>query len=137
MCKIDVPEINIRFRELRKNCQKSQTEWGKILGISRPGVCDIEAGRRNVTDKHIKLLCIEPINGKYINESWLRTGNGEMFVDVDKEEELVSWFSKITRTDFDNQFIPDFIHMLSKLNEKDWETIQKMAEIMIANRKTD
>ena len=65
----------------------NQEEWGCILGISRPGVSDIESGRRNVTDKHIKLLCVEPIQGKYVNEEWLRTGQGEMFKELPEEDE--------------------------------------------------
>ena len=51
-----IPDINKRFRELRKMCKKSQEEWADIMGLSRSGIADIEAGRRNVTEKHIKLL---------------------------------------------------------------------------------
>lgn len=72
-------DINERFRKLRVACGKNQSEWAKILGLSRSGVSEVESGRRNVTEKHIKLLCVEPIHGKYINETWLRTGEGEMF----------------------------------------------------------
>ena len=74
-----IPDINKRFRELRKMCKKSQEEWADIMGLSRSGIADIEAGRRNVTEKHIKLLSIEPIDGRYINEDWLRTGDGDPF----------------------------------------------------------
>ena len=72
-------DINQRFRQLRETLNKTQTEWADIIGLSRSGIADIEAGRRNVTEKHIKLLCVEPIQGKYINEEWLRSGNGEPF----------------------------------------------------------
>ena len=49
-------DINIRFKELRKACRKTQIEWGKILGISSSGVADVESGRRNVTEKHLIML---------------------------------------------------------------------------------
>ena len=34
--------INERFIELRKACRKSQTDFSKVLGLSRSGVADIE-----------------------------------------------------------------------------------------------
>ena len=79
---------NERFREARKACEKNQEEWGNILGIKRPGVSDIESGRRNVTEKHIKLLCVEPIDGKYLNEDYLRTGEGDMFLELPENDEV-------------------------------------------------
>lgn len=48
--------INDRFKQLRKECKKTQSEWGIILGISSSGVADIESKRRNVTEKHLIML---------------------------------------------------------------------------------
>lgn len=67
-------DINERFKELRKAFGLSQEELGNKIGLSKSGISNIESGTRNVTDKHIKLICSEfPIN-----EDWLRTGAGEM-----------------------------------------------------------
>ncbi len=67
-------DINERFKELRKAFGLSQEELGNKIGLSKSGISNIENGTRNVTDKHIKLICSEfPIN-----ENWLRTGVGEM-----------------------------------------------------------
>ena len=57
-----------------------------------------------------------------------------MFEELDRDEEIVAWSSKITRSDYDKQFIPEFVHMLSKLDEKDWETLEKIAK-MLAKKK--
>lgn len=66
--------INERFKELRKSFGLSQEELGSRIGLSKSGISNIESGTRNVTDKHIKLICSEfPIN-----EDWLRSGIGEM-----------------------------------------------------------
>ncbi len=89
--------INKRFRDVRKSCGKNQEEWGKILGITRPGVSDIESGRRNVTDKHIKLLCSNPIETKHINEEWLRTGEGEMFIEIPEESEFEAAAAQLSK----------------------------------------
>ncbi len=69
--------INQRIRELRKALRLNQETFGAILGISKSGVCDIEAGRRRVTEAHILLLISQDRHP--ISEQWLRTGNGSMF----------------------------------------------------------
>lgn len=66
--------INLRFKQLRKECGKTQAEMGKVLGLSVSGISEIEAGRRNVTDQHIIML--RNWNEYSINEEWLRNGTG-------------------------------------------------------------
>ncbi len=66
--------INARFKEVRKACNKTQEEWGRILGITRTGVAEIESGRRNVIEKHIIML--SNWHERKINIEWLRTGKG-------------------------------------------------------------
>lgn len=125
--------INQRFRQLREDLNKTQSEWSYIMGLSRSGIADIEAGRRNVTEKHIKFLCLEPIDGKYINENWLRTGEGEMFVEMDRESELMAWAGSVLGG-VDDSFKKRFVKMLSELDERDWETLEKIA-LKLYNKK--
>lgn len=67
---------NNRIKELRKSLKLSQEGLGNAIGLTKSSVSNIENGIRNVTDQHIKLLCSE-LN---VSEAWLRTGQGEMFV---------------------------------------------------------
>ena len=48
--------INDRFKQLRKVCNKTQDEFAEIFGMTRSGICDIEKGRNNVTEKHLIML---------------------------------------------------------------------------------
>lgn len=115
-----IPDINKRFRELRKMCKKSQEEWADIMGLSRSGIADIEAGRRNVTEKHIKLLCIEPIQGKYINEDWLRTGEGEMFKTRSPSDEVGYYVEELLEYEgHGNPFYDMIIEMMKTYTELD------------------
>lgn len=66
--------INDRFKELRKTFGLSQEELGSKIGLSKSGISNIESGTRNVTDKHIKLICSE----LPVNEEWLRDGVGDL-----------------------------------------------------------
>lgn len=121
-----IPDINQRFRELRKECKKSQEEWANILGLSRSGIADIEAGRRNVTEKHIKLLSIEPIDGRYINEDWLRTGDGDPFKKLTRSQVITDFAADLIKED--DSFKTRLIEALAKLNDDEWEILEKLAK---------
>ena len=116
--------MNERFKELRKALGLTQSEFGKILGLSTSGVSEIEAGRRSVTEQHIIML--SNYKGKAINIEWLRTGNGEMFVELDKEAALMEWAGNVLGS-VDESFKKRFIKMLSELDEDDWETLEEIA----------
>ena len=120
-----IPDINQRFRELRKMCKKSQEEWADIMGLSRSGIADIEAGRRNVTEKHIRLLSIESIDGKYINEDWLRTGDGDPFIKLTRSQVITDFAADLIKED--DSFKSRLIEALAKLDDKEWELLEKLA----------
>lgn len=122
-----MPTINDRFRDVRKACKKTQEEWAAILGLSRTGVADIESGRRNVTDKHIKLLCIESIDGKNINETWLRTGEGDMFEPMSRGETIAQFAGELMK-DEDDSFRRRLVEALAQLDEKEWEILEGIAK---------
>lgn len=120
-----IPDINKRFRELRKICKKSQEEWANILGLSRSGITEIEAGRRNVTEKHIRLLSIESIDGEYINEDWLRTGDGDPFIKLTRSQVITDFAADLIKED--DSFKSRLIEALAKLDDKEWEMLEKLA----------
>lgn len=116
--------MNERFKELRKALGLTQSEFGKILGLSTSGVSEIEAGRRKVTDQH--LIMLSNYKKKIINIEWLRTGDGEMFVKMDREAELMTWAGSVLGS-VDDSFKKRFVKMLSELDDRDWETLEKIA----------
>ena len=132
--------INERFRRLRELCKRTQTEWATILGLSRSGIADIEAGRRNVTDKHIRLLCIEPIDGKYINEEWLKTGEGDPFKKMSPEEEIASYVSDLLEDNTRNplyEIIKEIMRTYSELSPKSQEIIRDFSKRLMDNIKKE
>lgn len=116
--------MNERFKELRKALGLTQSEFGKILGLSTSGVSEIEAGRRKVTEQH--LIMLSNYKKKIINIEWLRTGYGEMFVKMDREAELMTWAGSVLGG-VDDSFKKRFVKMLSELDDRDWETLEKIA----------
>ena len=51
----------------------------------------IEVGKRKFSDKHIKIICSE----FHVNEKWLRTGEGEMFLVSCYDKEFIDIFEKL------------------------------------------
>lgn len=66
--------INDRVKLLRKSLNLTQIEFGKKIAVAQGYLTNIENGHREVTDKIIKLICLQ----FDINEDWLRTGAGDM-----------------------------------------------------------
>lgn len=116
--------MNERLRELRKALGMSMEEFGKLLGITKSGVSDIENGRRSVTDQHIKVLTIQSLKGEYLNEAWLRTGEGQMFK-ARTNEELLTEFAADLLLDADDSFKKKVITALAKMDEETWAAFEK------------
>ena len=59
-----------RIKEIRKALNINQIDFAKQIGLSQSTLAMIEVGKRNFSDKHIKLIC-STFN---ISEHWIRTG---------------------------------------------------------------
>ena len=124
--------MNERLRELRKELGLSMEEFGKILGITKSGVSDIENGRRSVTDQHIKMLTIQPLKGKYLNETWLRTGEGEMFRKRSMEDVLTD-FMKDLSFEGDESFKKRFVQAIAQMSDEGWKNFEKWLNEFLKN----
>lgn len=121
--------INERFVELRKACKKNQAEFAKALGLSRSGVGDIEAGRRNVTEKH--LIMLSNWDEYNVNIDWLRTGNGEMFLPTETDAlEMIRREYGLTDPQF--KFVSNFL----RLPENEKEIIFNFLSSVFENSET-
>lgn len=69
--------MNNRLKIIRTHLNLSQEEFGSRIGIkSRAHISSLESGSRNITDRIIKDL----VSVYNVNEEWLRTGEGDMFL---------------------------------------------------------
>lgn len=75
--------MNERIKKLRKALSLTQQEFANRLNIGRGTLANYEVGRNEPIDAVISLICRE-FN---VSEAWLRTGEGEMF--VQREEDAV------------------------------------------------
>ena len=77
--------INERIRALRKELKLNQSDFGKKIGMKQTSISTMEGNGATVTDQAINSIC----KTWSVNESWLRTGEGEMF-DTSKSDDLLT-----------------------------------------------
>ncbi len=65
-----------RIKKIRKELDMTQQQFADRIGVKRNSYANYETGRNTPIDAVIKSICRE-FN---VNEEWLRTGNGEMFM---------------------------------------------------------
>ena len=74
-----------RLKKIRKELDLTQQAFADKLGVKRNNIAGYETGSRCPSDAVISLICRE-FN---VNETWLREGTGEMFIEMDVEDELM------------------------------------------------
>lgn len=110
-----------RVKELRKALGLSGEKFGEKIGLKRNSLSQIETGKNNLSEQNILAICRE-FN---VNEDWLRYGTGEMFKDMTLDEEIISFIGDI-QWDTSNTFKKRFISAISKLNEEEWNILEKI-----------
>ena len=76
--------MNERIKELRLKLGLSQDEFGRRLGVTRGAITNIELNKVEPKPLFIDLMCRE-FN---VSETWLRTGDGEMFVSRSRSDAI-------------------------------------------------
>jgi transcriptional regulator with XRE-family HTH domain len=87
--------------------------FARRIGLSQTALSMIELGKTALTEKNIKLICAT----FGVDETWLRTGEGEMFGSASPyEKELLAVFGKLTADT--QEFILEMAQNLLKRQEK-------------------
>lgn len=115
---------------MRKELDLTQQAFADKLGVSRNSVATYETGKSNPSDAAIALIC----STYNVNRDWLENGNGEMFLQIDEDEELMRWAGTVL-SESDESFRKRFVNMLRRLDEKDWETLEKIAIMLYDGEK--
>lgn len=116
-----------RIIKIRESEGLSQEKFAEKLGLSRNFINQVENGKKNISDRTISDICRE-FN---VNEEWLRTGEGEPYIEAD--DKLSVYISKIyTGSD---EFIKDLIVAYMDLDDTSKEALRKLADGMIKARR--
>lgn len=89
--------LDERIKKLRKALDLTQREFGDRIGVKPNTIATYEIGRNQPIDAVISLICRE-FN---VSETWLRTGEGEMFLPkVDTALDRLAAEHNLTRADY-------------------------------------
>lgn len=116
-------ETCLRFKHLRQSLKIKQQDFAKELAISQGHASDIENGRKAVSDRIVEILVL-----KYnVSESWLRTGEGEMFTPLSRSETIAHFAGELMKEE-DGSFRRQLVEVLAQLDEHEWEVLEGIAK---------
>lgn len=121
--------IGERIKILRKELGKTQQAFANAIGLKRNTIANYEIDQIQPSDRTIADICRE-FN---VSENWLRTGEGEMFLDLGEDEELVQVLAAIQVSDDD--MVKDLLISYWHLDEKEKAAIRKLIDGMIERKK--
>lgn len=114
-----------RIRALRKELGLTLEEFGSFIGMKKNSLSQIENGKNNITEQTILSICKTNWNGKFVNEDWLRNNTGEMFKELDREQEIAEMVSVLFKEESDS-FKFRFIKALCNLDDKGWDVLESL-----------
>lgn len=112
-----------RIKEIRTKLGLTQQEFADAIKVKRNTVATYEMGRSVPSDAAIALICKE----FYVNERWLRTGEGEPFIKRTKNEEITAMLMDIQVSD-EESFKRRFISALTNLDEDGWHMLENLID---------
>ena len=119
-------EISSRISAVIHASGLTKTAFAGRFNISQSHISKITSGDSIPSDRTIVDICRE----FGVSEHWLRTGEGEMFVRLSREEEITKFAMSIVRNP-DSEFQRRFISVLAQLTPEQWQLMEQMAHQLI------
>lgn len=122
-----------RVKEARKHLDLTLEKFGEKLGVGKTAISNIENGNRNLTEQMMKAICRE----FRINETWLRTGTGEMFEQLTDQQKIMRYTAMLLK-DKESVIanaIKNFIVTYEQLDDVSKRTLEDVAIKYLENTK--
>ena len=116
--------LNERVREVRKSTGLTLEKFAIRLGVTKAAISNIENGNRNVSEQLIKSICRE----YSVDETWLRTGNGNKMFMLELDEDTMLVESLLN--DVDNpvyELIKKFMKLYNSFGPTERAVLEKLA----------
>lgn len=122
--------IGDRIKLLRKEMNLTQAEFANKIGLKQAAIGLFENGTRNVTDRNIMSIC----EAFGVNEDWLRTGQGNMYRELDTDCGLAAEIGKLLGAD--DEWTKNAVLQFLKLPPERREVIKNFITTLAVNEKT-
>lgn len=114
-------EMNERISAIIEASGIKKTVFADRLNVSQAFVSQLCSGVKQPSDRTIADICRE----FDVNETWLRTGEGEMFIQRTRNQQITDFLGDLIKEE-DGTFKKRLIEAMSKLDKKDWEDIERL-----------
>lgn len=124
--------MNERIQAIINAKRLKKIDFAKKLNISSPFVSELCSGVKIPSDRTITDICRE-FN---VNEEWLRTGKGEMFIEQTPDEQIAAFVGDALKGSPD--FKRRFLSVLSRMSPDEWRILEsKVLELAEEIKKAD
>ena len=107
-----------------------KVQFAERIKVDQSFISQLVSGKRNPSDRTVADICRE-FN---VDENWLRTGEGEMFVQLSEDAEFIQILSEIEVSDDD--FIKALLRSSWRLWDNEKAAIHKVVDGMLNEKKT-
>lgn len=111
--------MNTRIQQIIIKKGINKTEFARKIKVSQAYVSQLCSGTKTPSDRTIADICRE----FDVNEYWLRTGEGDMFIQRSRGDQISAFVSDILNGPPD--FRQRFISVLSRMTPEEWDLLEK------------
>lgn len=121
-----------RLRKLRRTLDMTQAEFAAKVGSTAGNWTNYETGRRNPSRSVINNIC----KTFSVNEDWLRTGAGSMFVQRTDSDEIAALVDQVM-ADRPESFRRRLVAALSRIDDAGWDALEAFALSILNGKATE
>ena len=111
-----------RIKKVRKSLKLTLEKFGEKIGVKKNAISAVENNRNSLSEQMAKSVCRE----YNVNETWLRTGEGEMFLPVNRKTKIEKLTNQLLSEESDS-FKNRLVSVLADLTENEWEFLEEKA----------
>ena len=111
-----------RISKVIRDKEKTKTAFSDRINVSQAFVSQMCSGLKVPSDRTIADICRE-FN---VNEDWLRTGRGDPYIQLSRDEELAQFFGDVMKGE-DPDFRRRLLSVMSRLTTDEWALLEQMA----------
>lgn len=115
-----------RVKIIRKELRLTQAEFAEHLDVKGNYIYMVESGKTPVSDRLISAICRE----FKVSSEWLRTGHGEMFRSMSRNEELLKYIETVLdspTTDIQHRIIS----VMAAMSPSHWSAIEEIVNLFV------
>ena len=124
--------ISDRISWCVKESGLTKTAFADKINVTQQYVSNLCLGKKIPSDRTIADICRE----YDVNEDWLRTGRGDPYIQLSRDEELAQFFGEVMKGE-DPDFRRRLLSVMSRLTTDEWALLEQMAWKLVDELRQD